>query len=80
MPANGTAIGAVSVTWRNPPVDCPGSGVGKSPGGPPGMLCPDEQSETGAQYLPPDSYRERCARGAEPVEASRSRYKEMVYR
>ena len=37
MPYNGTAIGVVCVTWRNPPVDCPGSGVGKSPGGPPGM-------------------------------------------
>jgi hypothetical protein len=37
MPANGTAIEGVCVTWRNPPVDCPGSGAGKSPGGPPGM-------------------------------------------
>jgi hypothetical protein len=32
--ANGTAVVVVCVTWRNPPVDCPGSGVGKSPGGP----------------------------------------------
>jgi hypothetical protein len=45
--ANGTAIEGVCVTWRNPPVDCPGIGAGKSPGGPPGM----------AQYLP-----SRCAR------------------
>ena len=42
MPANGTAVVAVCVTWRNPPVDCPGSGVWESPGGPPGM----------AQFLP----------------------------
>jgi hypothetical protein len=34
---NGTAIEVVCVTWRTPPADCPGSGVGKSPGGPPGM-------------------------------------------
>jgi hypothetical protein len=39
---NGTAVEGVCVTWRNPPVDCPGSGVGMSPGGPPGM----------AQFLP----------------------------
>ena len=36
MFANGTAIGVVCVTRRNPPVDCPGSGAGKSPGGPAG--------------------------------------------
>jgi hypothetical protein len=44
---NGTAVEGVCVTWRNPPVDCPGCEQGKSPGGPPGM----------AQYLP-----SRCAR------------------
>ena len=37
MRTNGTAVEGVCVTWRNPPVDCPGSGVGMSPGGPPGM-------------------------------------------
>jgi hypothetical protein len=42
MSTNGTAIEVVCVTWRNPPADCPGSGVGKSPGGPTGT----------AQYLP----------------------------
>jgi hypothetical protein len=47
MAYNGTAIEGVCVTWRNPPVDCPDSGAGKSPGGPPGMV----------QYLP-----SRCAR------------------
>jgi hypothetical protein len=34
MSANGTAVVIVCVTWRNPPVDCPGSEQGKSPGGP----------------------------------------------
>ena len=34
---NGTAVEGVCVTWRIPPVDCPGSRVGNSPGGPPGM-------------------------------------------
>ena len=34
---NGTAVVVVCVTWRNPPVDCPGSGVWMSPGGQPGM-------------------------------------------
>ena len=28
MPHNGTAVGAVCVTWRNPPVDSPGSEQG----------------------------------------------------
>ena len=42
MPPNGTAVVVVCVTWRTPPVDCPDSGVGMSPGGPPGM----------AQFLP----------------------------
>ena len=37
MQANGTAVEGVCVTWRNPQVDCPGSGAGKSHGGPPGM-------------------------------------------
>ena len=37
MSTNGTAVVVVNVTWRNPPVDCPGSGAGMSPGGPPGM-------------------------------------------
>ena len=37
MQPNGTAVEGVCVTRRNPPVDCPSSGVGKSPGGPPGM-------------------------------------------
>jgi hypothetical protein len=37
MRPNDTAVEGVCVTWRTPPVDCPGSGVGKSPGGPPGM-------------------------------------------
>ena len=35
MAHNGTAVVVVCVTRRNPPVDCPGSGVGKSHGGPP---------------------------------------------
>ena len=42
MTDNGPAIEVICVARRNPPVDCPGSGVGKSPGGPLGM----------AQYLP----------------------------
>jgi hypothetical protein len=37
MSTNGTAVEGVCVTWRNPPVDCPGCEQGKSPGGPPGM-------------------------------------------
>ena len=37
MPPNGTAVEGVCVTWRTPPVGSPGSGVGKSPGGSPGM-------------------------------------------
>ena len=35
MQANGTAVVVVCVTWRTPPVDCPGSGAGTSHGGPP---------------------------------------------
>ena len=37
MTPNGTAVEGVCVTWRTPPVDCPGSGAGICPGGPPGM-------------------------------------------
>ena len=32
---NGTAVVVVNVTRRTPPVDCPVSGAGMSPGGPP---------------------------------------------
>ena len=37
LAANGTAVEGVCVTWRTPPVDCPGCEQVKGPGGPLGM-------------------------------------------
>ena len=77
MPPNGTAVVVVCVTWRNPPVDCPGCEQGKSPGGPPGMAQFLQSRRTERAEL--DRYPGRAAMlSLLIIESSLSRYNCLV--